>query len=91
MADLQKSSPKLNSLWGEIFSSPHRINMGEHDILVLKPSPCLHDGNEVYDWMGLEEWNSWFKSQVRDWRQDIVNLKTIENYRRNSPMSIKFQ
>ncbi|GFU88994.1 hypothetical protein TNCV_2894421 [Trichonephila clavipes] len=38
----------------------------EHGILVLKPSPCLHNGNEVDDWMGLDEWNSWFKSQVRD-------------------------
>ncbi|GFY04227.1 uncharacterized protein K02A2.6 [Trichonephila clavipes] len=38
----------------------------EHDILVLKPSPCLHNGNEVDDYMGLDEWNSWFKSQFRD-------------------------
>ncbi|GFW75591.1 hypothetical protein TNCV_4427741 [Trichonephila clavipes] len=43
---------------------------------VLKPSPCLHNGNEVDDWMGLDEWNSWFKSQVPDLNrsQDIVNL-----------------
>ncbi|GFU31140.1 uncharacterized protein TNCV_2193311 [Trichonephila clavipes] len=27
----------------------------EHDILVLKPSPCLHNGNETDDWMGLDE------------------------------------
>ncbi|GFU58627.1 uncharacterized protein TNCV_1278091 [Trichonephila clavipes] len=48
----------------------------EHDILVLKPSPCLHNGNEVDDWMGLSEWNSCFKSQVRDSNrcQDIMNL-----------------
>ncbi|PRD18410.1 UNVERIFIED_CONTAM: hypothetical protein NCL1_60670 [Trichonephila clavipes] len=45
--------------------------------------------------MGLDEWNSWFKSQVRysNRSQDIVNLnnlkkiKTIKNYGRNSPMS----
>ncbi|GFU23742.1 hypothetical protein TNCV_2341301 [Trichonephila clavipes] len=39
----------------------------EHDILVLKPSPCLHNGNEVDDWMGHDEWNigSYFKSETR--------------------------
>ncbi|GFU26327.1 uncharacterized protein TNCV_3180791 [Trichonephila clavipes] len=65
MADLQKSSPKLNSLGGEIFPVPIGLTW-EHDILVLKPSPCLHNGNEVDDWMGLDERNSWFKFQVRD-------------------------
>ncbi|GFX51099.1 uncharacterized protein TNCV_2734501 [Trichonephila clavipes] len=65
----------------------------EHDILVLKPSPCLHNENEVDDWMILDEWNSWFKSQVRysSRNQDIVNLnkfKTIKNYGRNSTMSM---
>ncbi|GFU04563.1 hypothetical protein TNCV_1516091 [Trichonephila clavipes] len=37
----------------------------EHDILVLKPFPCLHSGHEVDDWMGLNEWNSWFKSRPK--------------------------
>ncbi|GFW41355.1 hypothetical protein TNCV_1003461 [Trichonephila clavipes] len=27
---------------------------------VLVTSPCLHNGKEVDDWMGLDEWNSWF-------------------------------
>ncbi|GFW20479.1 transposable element Tcb2 transposase [Trichonephila clavipes] len=34
-----------------------------------KPSPCLHNQNEerpIRDWMGLDEWNSWLKSQVRN-------------------------
>ncbi|GFS91543.1 uncharacterized protein TNCV_1139691 [Trichonephila clavipes] len=96
MAELQKSSPKLNSLGGEIFLFPIRLTW-EHGILVPKPSPCLHNGIEVDDWMGLDEWSSWFKSQVRDSNrsQDIVNsnkfkkLKTIKNYGRNSPMSMK--
>ncbi|GFT69370.1 uncharacterized protein TNCV_4182201 [Trichonephila clavipes] len=56
-----------------------------------KPFPCLHNGNEVDDWMGLDEGNSWFKSQVRDSNrsQDIGNLnkfekfKTIKYYGRN--------
>ncbi|GFS96987.1 uncharacterized protein TNCV_4178451 [Trichonephila clavipes] len=67
----------------------------EHDILELKPSPCLDNGNEADDWMGLDEWNTWFKSQVRNSKrsQDIVNLnkfkkfQTVKNYERNSPMS----
>ncbi|GFX08416.1 uncharacterized protein TNCV_3269051 [Trichonephila clavipes] len=67
----------------------------EQDILVLKPSTCLHNGNVVDDWMGLDKRNTWFKSQVRDSNrsQDIVNLnkfkkfKTFKNYERNSPMS----
>ncbi|GFX00463.1 uncharacterized protein TNCV_2091131 [Trichonephila clavipes] len=52
----------------------------EHDTLVLKPSPSLHNGNEVDDWMGLDEWTSWLKSQVRDSNrsQDIVNLNKFE-------------
>ncbi|GFV46345.1 uncharacterized protein TNCV_3232341 [Trichonephila clavipes] len=62
----------------------------KHDILVLKPTPCLPNGNEVDDWMGLDERNSWFKYQVRDSNrsQDIVNLnkfkkfKTVKNYGR---------
>ncbi|GFW75919.1 uncharacterized protein TNCV_4430971 [Trichonephila clavipes] len=94
MVDHQKSSSKLSSLGGKMFSVPIGLTW-EHDILVLKPSPCLHNGYEVDDWMGLDEGNSWFKSQVRDsYRsQDIVNLnkfekfKTIKNYGRNSPMS----
>ncbi|GFX46417.1 uncharacterized protein TNCV_238791 [Trichonephila clavipes] len=80
MADLQKSRPKLNSLEVEKFF-PVPIGLTwEHDILVLKPSPCLHNGNEADDWMGLDEWNSWFKSQVRDSNrsQDIVNLNKFK-------------
>ncbi|GFT41048.1 uncharacterized protein TNCV_1639351 [Trichonephila clavipes] len=75
MADLQKLSPKLNTLGGEIFPVPIELTW-EHYILVLKPSPCLHNVKEVDDWMGLNEWNSWFKSYVRDSNrsQDIVNL-----------------
>ncbi|GFV04152.1 uncharacterized protein TNCV_917731 [Trichonephila clavipes] len=48
----------------------------EHDILVLKPSPYQHNRNEIDDWMGIDEWNSWFKSHVRDsnMSQDVVNL-----------------
>ncbi|GFV75708.1 hypothetical protein TNCV_1756361 [Trichonephila clavipes] len=55
---------------------------------LLKPSQCLHNGKEADDWMGLDEWNNWLKSQVRDSNrsQDILNLnkkslkqiKTIE-------------
>ncbi|GFT70211.1 transposable element Tcb1 transposase [Trichonephila clavipes] len=81
-----------------ILSMPRCFPIGltwEHDILVLKPSPCLHNGNEVDDWMGLDEWNSWLKSQVEDSNrsQEIVHLnklkkfKAIKNYGRNSPMS----
>ncbi|GFV81084.1 uncharacterized protein TNCV_2270681 [Trichonephila clavipes] len=96
MADFQKSKPKLNSLGGELFPVPIGLT-SEHDILALTPSPCLHNVNEVDDWMGLDEWNSWFQSQIRDSNrsQDIVNLnkfkkfKTIKNYGRNSPMSMK--
>ncbi|GFU60718.1 uncharacterized protein TNCV_2754681 [Trichonephila clavipes] len=68
-------SPKLNFLGGEIFSDPMG-SVWEHDILVLKPSSCQPNGSQVYDWMGLDEWNSWFKSQVRDSNrsQDIVDL-----------------
>ncbi|GFV58487.1 hypothetical protein TNCV_1095361 [Trichonephila clavipes] len=65
MADLQKSSSKLNSLGGEIFPVPIGLTC-QLDILVPKPSSCLHNGNEADDLMGLEEWNTWFKSQVRD-------------------------
>ncbi|GFU75197.1 retrovirus-related Pol polyprotein from transposon 297 [Trichonephila clavipes] len=65
----------------------------EHDILVLKPSPCLHNANEVDDWMGVDEWTSWFKSQVRDSNrsQDIVNLnkfkslKQVQTSRKKQP------
>ncbi|PRD23977.1 UNVERIFIED_CONTAM: hypothetical protein NCL1_44963 [Trichonephila clavipes] len=63
----------------------------EHNILVLKPSPCLHNGSQVDNWMGLNEWNSWFKSQVRDSNrcQDIVDLNKLKICVRNSPMSMK--
>ncbi|GFW18198.1 uncharacterized protein TNCV_4007381 [Trichonephila clavipes] len=68
MANLQKSSPKLNSLGGVKFY-PVPIGLTwEHDILVLKPSPCIHNGSEIDNWMGLDEWNSWFKAQVPDSR-----------------------
>ncbi|GFU64667.1 uncharacterized protein TNCV_1947851 [Trichonephila clavipes] len=81
MVDLQKSSAKLNSLGGvKLF--PVVIGLTwEHDILVLKLSPCLHNGNDVDDWIGLDEWNSWFKSQVQDSNksQDIVNLNKLKN------------
>ncbi|GFY15466.1 uncharacterized protein TNCV_1572771 [Trichonephila clavipes] len=71
--------PKIKSqaqfLRGEIFSDPIGLTW-EHDILELKPSPCLHNGNQVYAWMGFDEWNSWFTSQVRDSNksQDILDL-----------------
>ncbi|GFS71867.1 hypothetical protein TNCV_3715381 [Trichonephila clavipes] len=46
----------------------------ESNPAVNKPSPCLHNWNDVDDWMSLDEWNSWFKSQVRNSKrnQDIV-------------------
>ncbi|GFW70805.1 hypothetical protein TNCV_4148531 [Trichonephila clavipes] len=62
MADFQKSSPNLNSSGGAVRFFPVPIGLTwEHDILVLKPSPCLHNGHEKDDWMGLDEWNSSFK------------------------------
>ncbi|GFT82589.1 uncharacterized protein TNCV_1633891 [Trichonephila clavipes] len=77
MAYLQKSRPKPNSVGEEglNFSRPLGETW-EHDILVLKPSPCQHNRSQVHDWMGLEEWNSWFKSQVRDSNrgQDTADL-----------------
>ncbi|GFU78098.1 hypothetical protein TNCV_1316281 [Trichonephila clavipes] len=54
MADFQKSSLKHNSLGGGILSDPIGLTL-ELDILVLKPSPCLPNGSQVYDWMGLDE------------------------------------
>ncbi|GFX59644.1 hypothetical protein TNCV_3754091 [Trichonephila clavipes] len=51
---------------------------------MLKPSPCLHNGNEVDDWMGLDEWNSWFKSQVQNSNRSqeissqMVDLSTFQ-------------
>ncbi|GFX04153.1 hypothetical protein TNCV_3973021 [Trichonephila clavipes] len=45
MVALQESSPKLNSLEGEFFSDPPGLTW-EHDILVLKPSPCLPNGSQ---------------------------------------------
>ncbi|GFV66516.1 DUF4817 domain-containing protein [Trichonephila clavipes] len=59
---------------GEISSDPIGLTW-EHDILVLKPSPCLHN-ETLYDWMGLDEWNSWFKSQVRDSNRSQENIST---------------
>ncbi|GFW34903.1 hypothetical protein TNCV_978411 [Trichonephila clavipes] len=49
---------------------------------MLNPS-LLHNGNEVDDWMGLDEWNSWFKSQARysNRSQDIVNLNKTRHFR----------
>ncbi|GFX11680.1 hypothetical protein TNCV_4340261 [Trichonephila clavipes] len=64
MAASKNQVPRSIPQGGEIASSPHRINM-EHDILVIKPSPWIYNGNEVDDWMGFDEWKSWFKSQVR--------------------------
>ncbi|GFX08419.1 uncharacterized protein TNCV_3269081 [Trichonephila clavipes] len=96
MVDLQTSSSKLNSLGGGVKNFPVPIGLTwEQNILVPMPSPCLHNGNEADDWMGLDKRNTWFKSQVRDSNrsQDIVNLnkfkkfKTVKNYERNSPMS----
>ncbi|GFU04621.1 hypothetical protein TNCV_4377061 [Trichonephila clavipes] len=51
-------------------------------IPLLKPSP-LHSGNEVDDWMGLDEWSSWFKSQVRDSNrsQYIANLNKLKTFK----------
>ncbi|GFV81547.1 hypothetical protein TNCV_52711 [Trichonephila clavipes] len=56
---LQKSSPKLNSLGVTFFPVPIGLTW-EHDIVMLKLSPCLHNRNELDDWVGLNEWNSWF-------------------------------
>ncbi|GFS50521.1 uncharacterized protein TNCV_3197161 [Trichonephila clavipes] len=50
-----QESPNLNSL-GEVKFFPVPIGLtSEHDILVLKSSPCIHNGNKVDDWMGLDE------------------------------------
>ncbi|GFS74920.1 uncharacterized protein TNCV_1395941 [Trichonephila clavipes] len=83
---------KLRGLLSIPLVLPYRLTW-KHDILVLNPSPCLHNGNED-DWMGLDEWNIWFKSRDSNRSQDIVNLnkfekfKTIKNYGRNSPRSM---
>ncbi|GFX87296.1 hypothetical protein TNCV_3820261 [Trichonephila clavipes] len=61
-----KNRPKINFLVGEIFFSPHNINLGAGYFSELRLSPCLHNRNEVDEWMRLDEWNSWFISQVRD-------------------------
>ncbi|GFU35642.1 uncharacterized protein TNCV_2099381 [Trichonephila clavipes] len=45
MAGIQKSSPKFNSLVGGFFPVPIGLTW-EHDSLRIKPSPCLHNGNE---------------------------------------------
>ncbi|GFX79044.1 uncharacterized protein TNCV_3913311 [Trichonephila clavipes] len=65
--------------WAKLFPVP--IGLTREQIFVLKPSPCLHNANEVDDWMGLDEWNRWFKSQVQDSNrsQDIVNLKSLKH------------
>ncbi|GFW13411.1 uncharacterized protein TNCV_1879131 [Trichonephila clavipes] len=52
-----KSQSRL--LGGGCFPVPIGLTW-QHDILVLKPSACLHNGNEADDW--IDEWNSWFKS-----------------------------
>ncbi|GFT08321.1 hypothetical protein TNCV_1083871 [Trichonephila clavipes] len=49
----------------EIFSDPIGLKW-EHDILMFKPTPCLLNGSQVDDLMGLDEWKKWLKSQVRD-------------------------
>ncbi|GFV47740.1 uncharacterized protein TNCV_4308181 [Trichonephila clavipes] len=66
---------------GEIFPVPIGLTW-EHDI-VLNPSPCLHNGNEADDWMGLDERNNWFKTQVRDSNrsQDIVNVNKLKKFK----------
>ncbi|GFW02939.1 hypothetical protein TNCV_683651 [Trichonephila clavipes] len=61
----------------ELFlGKPCRGGALERPIPLLKPSPCRHNVKEVDDWKGLNEWNSWLKSYVRDSNrsQDIVNL-----------------
>ncbi|GFT45146.1 uncharacterized protein TNCV_4775391 [Trichonephila clavipes] len=82
-----KIKTKLSNLGGEIF--PVSIGLTwEHYILVLKPSPCLHNVKEVDDWMGLNEWNSWFKSSVRDSNRsrDIVNLSKKKSLKQLKPV-----
>ncbi|GFV38460.1 hypothetical protein TNCV_4393411 [Trichonephila clavipes] len=64
--------------WGEHFFLVLIGLTWELDILEFNPSPCRHNVNEV-DWMDLDEWNSWLKSQVQhsNRSQDIVNFKQI--------------
>ncbi|GFX56905.1 uncharacterized protein TNCV_3566771 [Trichonephila clavipes] len=74
----------------DVISEPDLLWASETEIMeglsdqVLKPSPCLHNGNEVDVWIGLDEWNSWFKSQVRDSNrsQDIMNLNKFEKFKK---------
>ncbi|GFW16944.1 hypothetical protein TNCV_2760721 [Trichonephila clavipes] len=45
--------PKIKSQVN-LFSAPIGLTW-DQDILVLKPSPYLHNGNKVDGWMGLDE------------------------------------
>ncbi|GFT62530.1 hypothetical protein TNCV_3580671 [Trichonephila clavipes] len=71
-------SLKPNSLGG-MFLDPIGLTW-KHDILVLKPSMPRQMRVKWMIRMGLDEWNSWFKSQVRDsnMSQDIVDLKNLK-------------
>ncbi|GFU36713.1 uncharacterized protein TNCV_3312011 [Trichonephila clavipes] len=64
--------PKNKSV--EIVSSILIRLTWENDILVLKPSLSLHNGNKVDDWMGLDEWNSWFESHKSETRTGAKKL-----------------
>ncbi|GFV21316.1 hypothetical protein TNCV_2927891 [Trichonephila clavipes] len=57
-------------------------------LVVFKPSPWIHNGNEVDDWMGLNKRNSWFKSQVQDSNrsQDIANLNKFKKFKTKKTM-----
>ncbi|GFU64428.1 hypothetical protein TNCV_3947951 [Trichonephila clavipes] len=79
---LLRSSPASRKGYEKI-SPPKDLSLGLDSCryvifscMLLKSSPCHYDGSQVYDWMGLDEWNSWFKSQGRDSHrmQDIGDL-----------------
>ncbi|GFW52146.1 uncharacterized protein TNCV_2425931 [Trichonephila clavipes] len=80
LKDMIHSPPRIFDPYvSEVQEPVHPAPIGltwEHDILVFKPSPCLHNWSQVYEWMGLDKRNSWVKSQVRDSNrgQDIVDL-----------------
>ncbi|GFY18483.1 hypothetical protein TNCV_2397101 [Trichonephila clavipes] len=80
-----QSRARSNSKLGLVVKK-HKRNPFD-PVQMLKHSP-LHNGNEVDDWMGLNEWNSWFKSQVRDSNrsQDIVNLNKFKSLRQLKTM-----
>ncbi|PRD37189.1 UNVERIFIED_CONTAM: hypothetical protein NCL1_06478 [Trichonephila clavipes] len=83
MVGLQKPSQSQFLRGVKFFPVPIGLTW-KHDILVLQPSPCQPNENEVDDWMGLDEWSSWFKSQIQDSNrsQDIVKLNKFKKFKK---------